>query len=69
MALDQLEKLQHEKSLHLETPAGELREQVNSLSDTVETLTAHNKQLEEAVAVSDHKVQQLAEENMKLRYA
>eukprot|EP00892_Ulva_mutabilis_P008410 jgi/Ulvmu1/5941/UM026_0063.1 len=66
LALDQLEKLQHEKSLHMETPAGELREQVNSLSRTVETLTSHNKQLEEAATVSKKTIQQLTVEKEKL---
>ena len=69
VALEQLEKLQHEKSLHMETPAGELREQVNSLSSTVATLTAKNQQLEETAIVSNRKVHQLAEEKLKLQCA
>lgn len=68
-ALEQLEKLQHERSLHMETPAGELREQVNSLSDTVEHLTSQNKDMEETAAIASQTIQELNEANKKLQYA
>lgn len=68
-ALEQLEKLQHERSLRMETPAGELREQVNSLSDTVEHLTSQNKDMEETAAIANQTIQELDEANKKLQYA
>lgn len=69
VALEQLEKLQHERSLHMETPAGELREQVNSLSNTVELLTSLNKVLEEKSADASQTIKQLEGDKTKLKYA
>lgn len=67
-ALDQLEKLQYEKSLQMETPAGELREQVKSLANTVEDLTSHNKDLQDTLEASIQTIQQLKEDKKKLQY-
>ena len=61
---EQLENLQHEKSLLADTPTGQLREQVRSLSDT---LSAQARDLEQARTDAEESAKQMSEENSVLQ--
>jgi hypothetical protein len=52
VAMEQLENLQREKSLLADTPTGELRDQVKSLSNTVESLSKKGVLMRRSLASS-----------------
>lgn len=66
LVTEQLENLQHEKSLLADTPTGQLREQVKSLSDT---LSAQARDLEKARTDAEESAKQMSEENTGLQCA
>jgi hypothetical protein len=63
---EKLEQLEHEKSLLADTPTGQLREQVKSLSDT---LSVQARDLEIARKDAEEAAKQMAEENTNLQFA
>jgi hypothetical protein len=63
---EKLEQLEHEKSLVADTPTGQLRDQVKSLSDT---LSAQARDLEIARKDAEEVAKQMTEENTNLQCA
>jgi peptidoglycan hydrolase CwlO-like protein len=69
MAMDQLESVQAEHSMMADTPVGELRNQLQHLSSTVESLTKLTKELEEQKSSAEGKAKELVDEKARLMCA